>query len=173
MLRPDFITAQFAIGPQIEATDFALLSEAGFRSVINARPDTEPGDYMKAEAAAGHAGAAGLTYVHSPTESHAIFDTDAIDRFERAMIELPGPIFAHCKSGTRTAILWALVAVRHQPTEDVIQQLNSAGQELTFLEDELRAERDNANRSPLRLKDEGLLSLGRSPLLLGTPEAKT
>ena len=29
-----------------------------------------------------------------------------IDRFERALIELPGPIFAHCKSGTRAAILW-------------------------------------------------------------------
>lgn len=169
MIKPDFITAQFAIAPQIEAEDFSRLSEAGFKSVINARPDTELGEFMQSEEAAGHAASAGLSYLYTPTENHAVFESESIDRFEQAMLDLPGPILAHCKSGTRTAILWALVAVRHQPTEQVIGQLNAAGQELTFLEDELRAERDNASRSPLRLKDEGLLSLGRSPLLLSKP----
>lgn len=169
MIKPGFITSQFAIAPQVAAEDFARLREAGFKSVINARPDSEIGEFMKSDEAAGHAAAAGLDYFYTPTESHAVFESEFIDRFEQAMIEMPAPILAHCKSGTRTAILWALVAVRHQPTEDVIGQLNSAGQELTFLEDELRAERDNAGRSPLRLKDEGLLSLGRSPLLRGRP----
>lgn len=167
MLKPNYLTAQFAIGPQIAADDLVRLREAGFRSVINARPDTEDGEFMRAGEAAGLAAAAGLGYIHAPTENHSIFETDAIDRFERALIELPAPIFAHCKSGTRAAILWALVAVRHQPTEEVIAQLNAAGQELQFLEDELRAERDNASRSPLRLNDDGLASLGRSPLLMG------
>ncbi|KUO61363.1 MAG: hypothetical protein APF80_05965 [Alphaproteobacteria bacterium BRH_c36] len=168
MFKPNFLTAQFAIGPQIAADDIVRLAEAGFRSVINARPDTEDGEFLRSEEAAGQAAAAGLGYIHAPTENHAIFETDAIDRFERALVELPAPIFAHCKSGTRAAILWALVAVRHQPTEEVIAQLNAAGQELQFLEDELRAERDNATRSPLRLNDEGLLSLGRSPLLIAS-----
>ena len=167
VFKPNYISAQFAIGPQIQADDIVRLSEAGFRGVINARPDTEDGDFMRAEEAAGLAAAAGLGYIHTPTESHAIFEANVIDRFERALIDLPGPIFAHCKSGTRAAILWALVAVRHQPTEEVISQLNASGQELRFLEDELRAERDNAIRSPLRLKDEALVSLGRSPLLIG------
>ncbi len=167
MFKPNYISAQFAIGPQIEADDIVCLSEAGFRGVINARPDTEDGDFMRAEEAAGLAASADLGYIHTPTENHAIFEVNAIDRFERALIDLPGPIFAHCKSGTRAAILWALVAVRHQPTEEVISQLNASGQELRFLEDELRAERDSAIRSPLRLKDEALVSLGCSPLLIG------
>lgn len=165
MVKPNYLSTQFAIGPQIEADDFARLKEAGFSAIINARPDSEEGDFIRAAEAAERAAAAGLGYIHTPTENHAIFETEAIDKFERAMIDLPGPIYAHCKSGTRAAILWALVAVRHQPTEDVITQLNAAGQELRFLEDELRAERDNAMRSPLRLKDEALMSLGRSALL--------
>lgn len=166
VLKPIYLTAQFAIGPQIKADDIMHVSEAGFRAVINARPDTEDGDFMRADVAAELAAAAGLGYIHTPTENHAIFEADAIDRFERALIELPGPIYAHCKSGTRATFLWAMVAVRHQPTEEVIAQLNASGQELSFLEDELRAERDNAIRSPLRLKDEALVSLGRSPLLM-------
>lgn len=167
VLKPDFLSAQFAIGPQIVAEDIARLRDSGFQAIINARPDSEDGEFMRAEQAAGLAAAAGLGYMHTPTENHAIFEKDAIDRFEQALMTLPGPIFAHCKSGTRAAILWALVAVRHQATEDVIEQLNAAGQELRFLEDELRAERDSAMRSPLRLRDEGLLALGRSALLIG------
>jgi len=167
VVQPNFITPQFAIAPQIEPADIPPLCDAGFRAIINARPDTEDGEFMRAEEAAKLATDAGLGYVYSPTENHAIFETDAIDSFEQALIQLPGPIFSHCKSGTRAAILWALVAVRHQETEAVIAQLNAAGQELTFLEDELRAERDNAMRSPFRLKDEGLLALGRSMLLKG------
>ncbi len=173
MLNPQYITAQFAIGPQIEAGDIDWLGNAGFRSIINARPDTEDGEYMRADHAASLALRAGLRYVHAPTESHAIFETDVVDQFEQALIQLPGPVFAHCKSGTRAAILWALVAARHQETDEVIEQLHAAGQELSFLEDELRAERDNATRSPLRLKDEGLISLGRSPLLIGNKMKRT
>ena len=77
------------------------------------------------------------------------------------------PIFAHCKSGTRTAILWALVASRHRETKDVIADLRRAGQEIEFLEDELRESAAEVTGSLLRLKDDALLSLGRSKLLGG------
>lgn len=167
MLKPTFLSAQFAIGPQIGAQDVEHLANSGFRGIINARPDSEEGDFMSSEKVAELAASLGLRYIYTPTDNHEIFEQDAIDSFEQAMIRLPTPIFAHCKSGTRAAILWAMVAVRHQPTESVIAQLNASGQELSFLEDELMAERDSATRSPLRLKDEALIALGRSPLLVG------
>ena len=80
---------------------------------------------------------------------------------------LPSPIFAHCKSGTRAAILWALVASRHRPVEDVIGTLRAAGQDLDFLEQELLDSANNASKSPVRLKEDALLSLSRSSLLGG------
>ena len=83
------------------------------------------------------------------------------------MVDLPGPVFAHCKSGTRAAILWALVASRHRPVEEVIETLRTAGQELDFLEQELRDAASSASRSPLRLRDDGLMKLGQSRLLRG------
>ena len=161
------LTAEFAIGPQVSAADFEPLREAGFASVLNARPDDEHGTYLPSAEARELARASGLSYVHSPTENHAIFETDLIDGFEKALAELPKPIFAHCKTGTRAAILWALVAARHRQVEDVIETLRAGGQDLDFLEQELRDSADEARQSPLRLKEDALLSLSRSSLLGG------
>ena len=164
---PEFInlTQDIAIGPQIELQDFEALREAGFASIINARPDDETGDYLLSDAAKKYAQATGLSYVHCPTENHSIFEPENADCFEKAIATLPKRIFAHCKSGTRAAILWALAVSRHHPVEDVIATLKAASQDLEFLEQELRDSADEARKSPLRLRDDALLNLGRSNLL--------
>jgi sulfide:quinone oxidoreductase len=162
------LTPEFAIGPQVSTKDFEPLRAAGFASVLNVRPDNEPGTYPGSLNAEQVARANGLAYAHSPTENHAIFEPDILDRFEQALVELPKPIFAHCKTGTRAAILWALVASRHRPVETVIATLRAAGQDLDFLEQELRDSADAARQSPLRLKEDALLSLSRSSLLGGS-----
>jgi len=162
------LTPQFAIGPQVSTKDFEPLRAAGFASVLNVRPDKELGTYLGSVDAEQVARANGLAYAHSPTENHAIFESDILDRFEQALVELPKPIFAHCKTGTRAAILWALVASRHRPVETVIATLRAAGQDLDFLEQELRDSADAARQSPLRLKEDALLSLSRSSLLGGS-----
>ncbi|MDH3452041.1 MAG: TIGR01244 family sulfur transferase [Gammaproteobacteria bacterium] len=162
------VTPEFAIGPQVSAEDFAPLRAAGFASVLNARPDDETGTYLVSLDAQQLAHANGLAYAHSPTENHAIFEPEIIDRFERALVELPKPIFAHCKTGTRAAILWALVASRHRAVENVIATLRAAGQELDFLEQELRESAKAARQSPFGLKEDALLGLGRSSLLGGS-----
>ncbi len=161
------VTPEFAIGAQISAEDFKPLRAAGFASVLNARPDGETESYLLAQEAAQLAQAVGLEYRHSPTENHAIFEPEVINRFEEALAELPKPIFAHCKSGTRAAILWALVASRYRPVEDVIVTLRAAGQELDFLEQELRESAEATRQSPFRLKEDALLGMGKSSLLSG------
>lgn len=158
------VTPEFAIGPQVSSGDFEQLRAAGFASVLNARPDDETGDYLASQDAEQLARANGLAYAHSPTENHEVFETQIIDRFERALVELPKPIFAHCKTGTRAAILWAFVASRHYAVENVIASLRAAGQELDFLEQELRDAAKATRQSPFQLKDDALLGLGRSSL---------
>ena len=169
MLEIVSLTPEFAIGPQLSISDFEPIRTAGFASVLNARPDDELGTYLLSSDAEQHARAIGLAYAHSPTENHDIFEPDAIDRFEQALAELPRPIFAHCKTGTRAAILWALVASRHRPVENVIAVLRAAGQDLDFLEQELRESAAEARRSPIHLREDALLTLGRSSLLGGRP----
>ncbi len=167
MLEIVSLTPDFAIGPQLSIDDIEHIRDEGFASILNARPDDELGTYLLAADAEQHARANGLAYFHSPTQNHDIFEPDAINQFEKALVDLPKPIFAHCKSGTRAAILWALVASRHRPVETVIEVLREAGQDLDFLEQELRDSAAEARRSPLQLKQDALLTLGRSSLLGG------
>ena len=171
MLEIVRLTPEFAIGPQITPVDFEQLRAEGYAAVLNARPDDELGDYLLAQDAEQHAKAHGLAYHHSPTQNHDIFEQEAIDRFESALAELPRPIFAHCKSGTRAAILWALVAARHRPVEAVIATLRDAGQDLDFLEQEMRDSAAQGRRSPIHLREDALLSLGRSSLLGAASDA--
>ena len=159
------ITSKFAIGPQPSIKDFDVIRAAGFASLLNARPDDEQGEYLRSHEAKACAKAEGLAYAHSPSENHALFETKTIDQFENALMALPSPIFSHCKTGTRTAILWALVAARHRNVEDVIATLRKAGQELEFLEEELRDASGTARKSPLRMKDDALIKLGQSNLI--------
>jgi sulfide:quinone oxidoreductase len=159
------LTEDFAVGRQIAPEDIAALRAAGFAAILNARPDDETGDYLTAPQAEPLARAAGLDYAHCPTDNHAIFEPDVIAAFETALARLPRPIFAHCKSGTRAAILWALVAARYHPVKTVIETLRAAGQDLAFLEDELADAAEENQGSPLRLKDDPLMALGRSPLM--------
>lgn len=163
------ITPDFAIGPQITPGDIDTLRDQGYAAIINARPDDEIGTYMLADEAEPLATAAGLAYRHLPTEGYEIFETEIIDPFEAALAELPRPIFSHCKTGTRAAMLWALVAARHREVEDVIGLLRAAGQELDFLEQELRESKEEAERTPLRLKQDALMNLGTSHIL-GSPD---
>ena len=165
MLEIVRLTPEFAIGPQLSPEDFEQIRGEGFASILNARPDDELGEYLLAPEASEQAQTHGLAYAHSPTQNHDIFEKDAIDRFEKALVDLPKPIFAHCKSGTRAAILWALVASRHRPVENVIAVLREAGQDLDFLEQELRDSAAEAKRSPIHLREDALLALGRSSLL--------
>lgn len=161
------VTPEFAIGPQVASEDFAALRDAGFASVLNARPDDEAGEYLKASEALALAEENALNYAHAPTENHAIFEPEIIDAFEAALDRLPKPIFAHCKSGTRAAILWALVAARRHPVEEVISTLRDAGQELDFLEQEMRDSAKAARESPFQLKADPLLGMAKSGLMGG------
>lgn len=161
MLEIVNVTPDFAIGPQISVDDFEQIRADGFASVLNLRPDDEIGSYLVSADAERHAQDAGLAYGFSPTEGYEIFEQDVIDRFEHHLNQLPKPIFSHCKSGTRAAMLWALVAARYRDVDEVIATLRAAGQELDFLEDELHESANAARGNLLQLKDDPLLRLGK------------
>jgi len=109
MARYAPISANLSVGPQPALADFAALAEAGFKTVVTNRPDGEAAeqpDHGEAEEAAD---AAGLTYHYLPVTADSIGEED-IAAFHRLLAESPTPVFAHCASGTRSALLWALGA---------------------------------------------------------------
>lgn len=100
------LTENFAVAPQLAPDDMAAVAAAGFKSVINNRPDFEGGpaqpSSQQMEAAAQ---AAGLNYVHQPVNG-ANIQPDDVSTFASLLKTLPGPVLAFCRSGARSTKLF-------------------------------------------------------------------
>lgn len=96
-----------SVSPQIFPGDVGELAEAGFTMVINNRPDEEEPGQPAGAAIAEAARAAGLDYVAIPV-THAGFSANQVEAMAAALERAGGPVFAFCRSGTRSCNLWAL-----------------------------------------------------------------
>ena len=100
------LSAHVSAAPQLEAAAMALVAQAGFKSVINNRPDHEGGaDQPTSAAIEAAAQAAGLSYRHLPV-APGYQSPDEIARFRELIEALPKPILAFCRTGTRSGKLF-------------------------------------------------------------------
>ena len=65
---------------------------------------------------------------------------EAADRFRQALDQMPGPILAYCRSGTRCAILWALSQAGTQSPDDILKATSDAGYDLSALAPRLKGD---------------------------------
>jgi uncharacterized protein (TIGR01244 family) len=101
------VAPDVCVAPQLTPAAMAEARAAGFRSVINNRPDFEfePDQPTNASIEAA-ARAAGLEYRFLPVDGgHQT--PEQIAAFARMLDELPRPILAFCRSGARSARLFA------------------------------------------------------------------
>lgn len=102
------LNAGFAVAPQLEPADLAAVAAAGFRSVINNRPDLEGGAAQPLSAAmAAAAAAAGLEYAYLPVVPSNI-RPEEVTAMAALLARLPQPVLAFCRSGARAAKLYQL-----------------------------------------------------------------
>ena len=81
-------------------------ARAGFKSVVNNRPDFEHGPDQPTSAAMEEAArAAGLEYRHLPVDS-AYQSPEQIAAFAKLLAELPRPLLLFCRSGARSTKLF-------------------------------------------------------------------
>ncbi|TCT10880.1 TIGR01244 family sulfur transferase [Paralcaligenes ureilyticus] len=100
------LTDSFAVSPQLAPADMPAVAAAGFKSVIINRPDYEGGpDQPTSADVMAAAEAAGLKVEYQPVVSGAMTAED-VQRFAELLEELPAPVLAYCRSGTRCANLY-------------------------------------------------------------------
>ena len=124
------LTAQLSVTPQITADDLVTLSEHGIRSVVCNRPDGEGADQPNFAEIAASCQSHGLEAAYLPVVSGKVSDEDA-RAFGELLDRLPGPTVAYCRTGTRSATLWALSeASRGRKLPDIIAVTKTAGYDL-------------------------------------------
>ena len=105
-LGPELSVTGRLAGPDIEA-----LARGGVRTIVNNRPDGEDQGQLPAAEARRIAEAHGLAYHHIPITAATLSRAD-VDAFAATLRDAPAPVVAHCRSGTRSALLWALARMR-------------------------------------------------------------
>lgn len=103
-MRP--VGPDVCVAPQLTPDAMAEAARAGFRSVINNRPDFEHGPNQPTNAAIEAAArAAGLEYRFLPVAS-SYQSPEEIAAFAALLAELPRPILVFCRSGARSTRLY-------------------------------------------------------------------
>ena len=94
------------VAPQLTPEAMAAAAEAGFKAVLNNRPDMEGGPEQPTSAAIEAAAkAAGLEYAYLPV-SGGYQSPEEIARCAELLKSLPRPLLMFCRSGARSTKLF-------------------------------------------------------------------
>ena len=111
-----------------------------FKTIINNRPDGEEQGQATSAQLEEAARKAGLDYVHIPVIPGQIGD-DQVARFAEALAARPGHTLAFCRTGTRSASLWALSQAGTKGSDEILEAAKDAGYDLTALKPRLDTKR--------------------------------
>lgn len=101
------ISDTLSVAPQLTADDIRQAKAKGFAAIVNNRPDgEEPGQPSAAENRSVAEGEQ-LAYTHIPITAGQITERQ-VRAFQEALSQADGPVLAHCKTGTRSATLYAI-----------------------------------------------------------------
>ncbi|MHC8493030.1 bifunctional protein tyrosine phosphatase family protein/NAD(P)/FAD-dependent oxidoreductase [Thalassospira sp. SM2505] len=123
------ISDGISVSPQITPDDVSEIAKLGFRSIICNRPDGEGADQPTFDEVARAAVKAGLEARYLPIVSGKVSDRDA-DDFGQALDALPKPVFAYCRTGTRSATLWSLSQATRLGASEILRATKAAGYDM-------------------------------------------
>lgn len=126
------INDQFSVSGQIAPEDVDTIKQAGFTTIINNRPDGEAPDQPDGDAIGQAAQAAGLTYIEIPMGREGV-TPEMIAATRSALENSAGPVFAYCRSGTRSTTLWALSQAGKTDANAIISAAGQAGYDVSHL----------------------------------------
>lgn len=126
------INDHISVSGQIQPADIAALKAAGFVAIVNNRPDGESPEQPTGAEIEQAAKAAGLDYFAIPLGREGV-SPDMVEQTRSVLEGSAGPVFAFCRSGTRSTTLWALSQAGEMDAADIISQAAEAGYDLSHL----------------------------------------
>lgn len=133
-LRP--LSASVSVSPQLRTGDLQELKLRGFRCIVNNRPDNEESGQPGSDELQQEARRLGLDYHAIPVVGDNVADAD-IDAFRSVLESMAVPLLAFCRSGTRSARLWALSCAATTPPDELLAAARNAGYDLAAMRPEL------------------------------------
>lgn len=99
------LTESIAVSEQVSPASVAEIAAAGYKVLINNRPDGESADQPASTVIAAAAQAVGLEYHYMPITA-GNFPGPDFARMSGLLADTERPVLAFCRTGTRCANLW-------------------------------------------------------------------
>lgn len=125
-----------SVSQQLGEADVEQAARDGFRAIISNRPDGEEPGQLSAADMAALAARHGMGFAHVPVVPGKIGET-VVAQMADALARLDSPALAYCRTGTRSATLWALTQASALPASAVIATAATAGYDLESLRSRL------------------------------------
>lgn len=145
-MDPKRLSDSLSVSPQLSLDDIHSAAALGYKAIINNRPDGEQLEQPTSAEISAAAKAAGLGYRHIPVVPGEMSDDD-IDNFADAIADLPTPILAFCRSGTRSVSLSSLAEAEKKTPDSLIRRAKEAGYDVAGLKPRLEARRHQADNA--------------------------
>ena len=126
------IIDDYVVSDQITEEDIEQLKEAGFKTIFCNRPDNEEQNQVTVKSIQDKAIESGLNFIHQPVIGGQISQND-IDQFSDYYDAAEKPIFAYCRTGTRSSMLWALSESGKRSIDEILRLTSAAGYNLSNL----------------------------------------
>ena len=119
-----------SVSEQIIASDVAQIASAGFKVIVNNRPDGEASDQPSGDEISRAAQSAGLAYYHLPITA-ANYPGPDVKLMASLFDNAEEPVLAFCRTGTRSANLW-LTTREDDAVDDAVKQARALGYDLAM-----------------------------------------
>ncbi len=116
------LTETISVSGQIQPGHIAAIAEAGYRVLVNNRPDGEEAGQPSSAEIAAAAAAAGLEYHYLPVTA-ADFPGPGAARMAALFSDVERNLLAFCRTGTRCANLWVVT----RPQDELDRAAQVAG----------------------------------------------
>lgn len=135
-MEPKTLTDTLSVAAQLKLGDLKALQEAGYKTIINNRPDGEAPRQPRNNTLQKRAEELGLEYYYIPVEPSGLTDKNLND-FKAALSSAPSPALAFCRTGTRSTTLWAHALAGELPAGTIVSKAANAGYDLSKIKPEL------------------------------------
>lgn len=126
------LTDDFSVSPQVDAAHMREIAGAGFKSIMCNRPDHEDPEQPMYVAIAEAAAREGLEVAWIPIAG-GMMTPAALEEFRNALLEMPRPMLAYCRSGTRCTMLWAITQHGAMDDAEITERAAKAGYDVSGL----------------------------------------
>ncbi|MFN3274856.1 MAG: TIGR01244 family sulfur transferase [Paracoccus sp. (in: a-proteobacteria)] len=126
------LSPTLAVSAQIQPEDVPALAAAGFKVLVNNRPDHEVDAQIDHDAMSKAAAEAGMRYHYLPFTPGEV-TPQLISDFGAATAD-QAPVIAYCRSGNRSTVLWALNQAGKLPEGEILETAAKAGYDLTSVQ---------------------------------------